>query len=113
MPPSRLVESCLDADLLREWALPDDDGDDKHGRGTVVVIAGAVDTPGAAVLAGTAALRAGAGRLQVVTDDAVQAIVAAALPEARVVAFGDLEDAVGSAAAVVIGPGLEPSIADD
>jgi ADP-dependent NAD(P)H-hydrate dehydratase len=39
---------------------PSDDAD-KEGRGRVLVVAGAPDLPGTAILAATAALRAGAG----------------------------------------------------
>jgi ADP-dependent NAD(P)H-hydrate dehydratase len=114
MPPLRHVERRLDAESLRDWPLPDDDGDDKHGRGTVLVVGGTVQTPGAAVLAGTAALRAGAGRLQIATDAAALAGVAAAVPEARVVAVDDdLGHLVASAAAVVVGPGLDAATAHD
>src|SRR5918992_6023470 len=74
----------LTAELLRGWPLPLDAGADKHDRGTVLVIAGTVRTAGAAVLAGTAALRAGAGRLQIATADPVAAALAAAVPEALV-----------------------------
>src|SRR4051812_50128644 len=49
--------------LLRGWPLPPP-GDDKHDRGSVLVVGGAAQTPGAAMLAGLAALRAGAGKLQ-------------------------------------------------
>src|SRR5215217_3344587 len=48
--------------LLRGWPLPAP-GEDKYSRGSVLVIGGARATPGAALLAGTAALRAGAGKL--------------------------------------------------
>ena len=48
--------------LLRAWPLPDG-GSGKDDRGSVLVIGGARKTPGAALLAGVAALRAGAGRL--------------------------------------------------
>ena len=41
--------------LLREWPLPDvDDDAGKASRGTIVVLGGAVDTPGAVLLAGIA-----------------------------------------------------------
>ena len=44
--------------LLRSWPLPSA-GSDKSSRGAVLVIGGGRRTPGAALLAGTAALRAG------------------------------------------------------
>ncbi|RIJ51487.1 NAD(P)H-hydrate dehydratase, partial [Clavibacter lycopersici] len=47
---------------LREWALPQATGS-KYGRGQVVVVGGALRSPGAAMISGLAALRVGAGRL--------------------------------------------------
>ena len=72
------------------------------------MIGGTAATPGAVLLAGTAALRVGAGRLQLATDATVAAPLAVALPEALVVAYdGDeLEHLLQSAASVVVGPGL-------
>ena len=52
-------------ELLRAWGLPDP-GDSKKSRGRVIVVGGSRRTPGAAVLAGEAALRVGAGRLGLV-----------------------------------------------
>lgn len=50
------------ASLLRSWPLPAV-GDSKYGRGQVLVLGGAAGTPGAALLAGLAVLRVGAGHL--------------------------------------------------
>jgi hydroxyethylthiazole kinase-like uncharacterized protein yjeF len=93
--------------------------DDKEARGRVVVVAGSAQTPGAAILAGLAALRAGAGKLQLVTAASVATQVAVAVPEARVVpqpetaAAGlqaalddELRAALGQADSVLLGPGL-------
>ena len=57
----------LTADLLRSIPLPQPEEGSKDGRGSVLVIAGSVEVPGAAILAATAALRAGAGKLTVAT----------------------------------------------
>jgi ADP-dependent NAD(P)H-hydrate dehydratase len=58
----------LDARSLRAWALPPlSDDADKEARGRVLVIAGSREIPGAAVLAATAALRVGAGKLAIAT----------------------------------------------
>ncbi len=106
--------------LLRSWAPSEpDDGGDKHSRGTVAVVGGGTSTPGAVLLAGLAALRVGAGRLQVVTVDTTSVALAVSLPEAMVVglpadASGSLHpDAtdrlvatLGGASTVVLGPGL-------
>lgn len=108
MPPLPPAEQRLDADLLRRWPLPDDEAADKLSRGTVLVIGGAVETPGAVVLAGIAALRAGAGRLEIATAAAIAPVVAVAVPEAMVVAIDadELGDLVENADAVVVGPGM-------
>lgn len=105
---------------LREWPLPEvDDGGDKHARGTVLVVGGSVSTPGALLLTGLAALRSGAGKLQVVTVAETSVALAVAVPEAAVVGLaagpdGSLgvsasEEVVARAAdasVVVLGPGL-------
>lgn len=78
--------TTLDFDLLRRFPLPyhSDDGD-KEDRGRLLVIAGSRELPGAAVLAGIAGLRAGAGKLQIATAQSIAAAIGVAVPEARVV----------------------------
>lgn len=107
-------------ELLRSLPLPRHrDGDDKEDRGRVLVIAGSAEMPGAALLAGTAALRAGAGKLQFAIPRSVAPHLAVAMPEARVVptaetadgghapdAAGALVELASRAAAVVVGPGM-------
>ena len=106
--------------LLRGWPLPTlDDAGTKHDRGTVLVVGGAESTPGAVLLAGLAALRVGAGRLQVATVAATAVALGVTLPEAMVVglpageggslsadAADQIVDAAAGAATVVLGPGL-------
>src|SRR6187431_3002211 len=70
----------LDAALLQSWPLPVDDGSDKYSRGTVLVVGGSTMTPGAVLLAGRAALRMGAGRVQVATAPEVAIPVGVAFP---------------------------------
>jgi hydroxyethylthiazole kinase-like uncharacterized protein yjeF len=85
----------------------------------VLVVGGSRYTPGAVLLAGVAALRAGAGKLQVATGERNAPHVAAAIPEARVFALPEtkagrlarpavrvLEDHLGKAQAVCVGPGM-------
>ena len=69
--------------LLRGWPLPPP-GDDKHDRGSVLVVGGAARTPGAVMLAGLAALRAGAGKLQMAVAEPAAVPLAIAVPEALV-----------------------------
>ena len=98
----------LDAALLRSFPLPrlDEDGD-KEDRGRALVIAGSRTVPGAAILAGTAALRAGAGKLQIVTEAEVAPLIGVAVPEAAVIAGSPL-DHVREAQSVTFGCGMEP-----
>src|SRR4051794_34051169 len=70
--------------LLRRWPLPPP-GRDKHDRRHVPVVGGAARSPGAVLLAGVAALRAGAGRLQLAVAAPAAAGMAIAVPEALVV----------------------------
>jgi ADP-dependent NAD(P)H-hydrate dehydratase len=105
--------------LLRGWALPSV-GDSKYSRGQVLVVGGAARTPGAAQLAGLAALRVGAGHLTLAIASTAAVPMAVATPEAGVIGLpqtdsgsvlgADLEaikDDLGSADVVVIGPGLD------
>lgn len=106
-------------DLLRAWPLPEPSGS-KRSRGEVLVVGGALRSPGAAMLAGRAALRVGAGRLTLAVGSSVAAQVAVAVPECGVVPLpetstGSVRGAGISAAAgdlagadaVLLGPGLD------
>ena len=110
MPQLHQGDILLDRALLVAWPMPSDDGD-KFDRGTVLVVAGSAETPGAALLAGSAALRMGGGRLQVATAAETATAVAVAMPEAKVTSIDESEDGplaelLAAADAVVIGPGL-------
>jgi hydroxyethylthiazole kinase-like uncharacterized protein yjeF len=112
--------TTLDVEALRRWPLPALAEDaDKEARGRIVVIAGSREIPGAAVLAATAALRVGAGKLVIATGASVAQPMAFAMSEARVIGLpetagggfdpagaGLLERSLRAAHAVVIGPGL-------
>ena len=72
--------------FLFDNPLPNHQGDgDKQARGRVLVIAGSVEMPGAALLASLGALRAGAGILQIATCQTSAPHLGMAMPEARVV----------------------------
>jgi NAD(P)H-hydrate epimerase len=80
----------------------------KGRRGHLAVLGGSAGTPGAAVLAGAGALRAGAGLVTVVAaDPAVRAQLVAYRPELMVMerSFAGAPPA-GAAQALVVGPGL-------
>lgn len=113
------VPTVVTPAVLRDWTLPDVSGG-KYARGQVVVVGGAVRTPGAAVLSGIAALRVGAGRLTLAVARSVAPHVAVAVPESGVAPLdedagghvtpdalaGAAED-VAAADVVLLGPGLD------
>ncbi|MBP2267263.1 hydroxyethylthiazole kinase-like uncharacterized protein yjeF [Pseudarthrobacter sp. PvP004] len=118
-PSDSTTPTLVTPSLLRDWPLPAP-GDDKYSRGAVLVIGGARVTPGAALLAGISALRAGAGKITLAVAESVAVQVGVALPECG--ALGLPENAGGSvtgegldrissylerADAMLIGPGLD------
>jgi hydroxyethylthiazole kinase-like uncharacterized protein yjeF len=99
--------------------MPSADGD-KEERGRVLVIAGSREMPGAVILAATAALRAGAGKLTIATGASVAQLVALAIPESRVIELPETPagavapgaaEILGAASAgfdaILIGPGMQ------
>jgi ADP-dependent NAD(P)H-hydrate dehydratase len=118
--PSETV--LITPDLLRRMPLPQpDEEDDKEARGRAFIFGGSTEMPGAVVLAATAALRAGAGKVRVATVESVAQLVAAQLLEGRVYSLTQtkakrgglgrgaretLERAAEKAAAALIGPGM-------
>jgi hydroxyethylthiazole kinase-like uncharacterized protein yjeF len=104
--------------LLREWPLPAP-GQDKYSRGTVLVIGGARATPGAALLAGATALRAGAGKLTLAVAESVAVQLGVALPECGSIGLPETADGsvkpeldrissyLDKADTVLVGPGLD------
>jgi hydroxyethylthiazole kinase-like uncharacterized protein yjeF len=76
----------LDRALLERFPLPhhpEESG--KEDRGRLLVVAGSRQLAGAAYLAGIAALRAGAGKLQIATAASIAVQLGVAIPEARVI----------------------------
>lgn len=110
---------------LARFPLPSLEGaQDKDGRGAVLIVAGGARVPGAGILTGVAALRAGAGKLQMAAPRPAALALGLAVPEAAVIATpattaGEMS-AKGAARAlrahaeradaVVVGPGMmDPS----
>ncbi|VTU31228.1 Nicotinamide nucleotide repair protein [Variovorax sp. PBS-H4] len=105
---------------LAHWPLPDPGPNaDKEARGQVLVIAGSTELRGAALLAGIAALRAGAGKLTIACPASIAPGLALAVPESRVIPLPEtrggglaargceaLAPLAERVAAVVVGPGL-------
>jgi ADP-dependent NAD(P)H-hydrate dehydratase len=109
----------VSAQTLREWPLPEPD-ESKYARGQVVVVGGALRSPGAATLAGVAALRVGAGRLTLAVGKSVAAHIAVATVESGVVPLDETpgqsvsgfslpaaSDDLRRADTVLLGPGLD------
>src|SRR4051794_38184320 len=106
-------------EVLRMMPLPQPGEGDKRARGDVLVIAGSKQVPGAALLSGVAALRAGAGRLRIATCRSNAAALAVAVPEAFVLGVSEtsaggldpsnIDEILGlidDADSVLVGPGL-------
>jgi hydroxyethylthiazole kinase-like uncharacterized protein yjeF len=113
---------------LRRMPLPKlSPDDDKEDRGRVLIVGGSTLVPGAILLAGVAALRAGAGKLQLATARDAAVGLGLAVPEALVLPLpqsrgGELAGAraasplrryAGDVDAILVGPGMTvgPSVA--
>jgi hydroxyethylthiazole kinase-like uncharacterized protein yjeF len=113
----------LDESWLRAHPLPQpDEASDKNARGRVLVVGGAEFVPGALRLTGEAALRAGAGKLQMATVRSAAMSVGVLIPDAAMIALPAQEDgeiAAGAAElltdnvakcdALILGPGMSVS----
>jgi hydroxyethylthiazole kinase-like uncharacterized protein yjeF len=83
----------LDRALLGRFPLPHlPEQSDKEDRGRLLVIAGSRELAGAALLAGIAGMRAGAGKLQIATVESIAVHLAVAIPEARVVGCAETRE---------------------
>lgn len=81
----------------------------KGDFGRLLIVAGDEDMGGAALLAGEAALRAGAGLVNIATHETNRAAILARRPELMVRAVEtatDIADLMAGASAIAIGPGL-------
>jgi ADP-dependent NAD(P)H-hydrate dehydratase len=90
---------------LKAWPLPHPPQEgDKEERGRILVLGGSKEMPGGVILASTAALRAGAGKLRIGTTRSISQAVAVAIPESRVSALPETKSGgiSPSAAAVII-----------
>ena len=115
----------VDMSLLRAWPLPVPSSDaDKEDRGHVLILGGSREMPGAIILAATAALRAGAGKLTIATGRSVAHLVALAIPESRVLGLAEndaggftveavaaLDPLADKISAILIGPGMRDQAA--
>ena len=112
----------LSAETLEQFPLPPVVDGDKHTKGRILILAGSRDVPGAALLAATAAMRAGAGKLRIATVESAAMPLAVEMPEAMVVGLpeGDdggfdegavkrVQELAGEVDAIVAGPGVKRS----
>jgi ADP-dependent NAD(P)H-hydrate dehydratase len=104
---------------LRQRPLPPIIDGDKETKGRILIIAGSREVSGAALLAATGAMRAGAGKLRIATVASVAPYLGIAMPEAMVLGIAEdtnggfateaasaLGDQIEKVDAVVAGPGM-------
>ena len=96
----RPVDGALGDYLTRAVGEPGP-GDHKYTRGVVGLWAGSESYPGAAILAASGAVRAGAGMVRLSAPRRVEDLVLAARPE--------VVPAAGRVQALVLGPGIDPA----
>ena len=112
----------LDRQALDSNPLPPIVDGGKESKGRILIIAGSREVPGAALLAATAAMRAGAGKLRIATVESIAPQVAVAMPEAKVIALAEhrdggfarsavrqIADEAADSDAIVAGPGMTQS----
>lgn len=113
----------LDRVALKAHPLPTVDGNSgKDERGRILIVAGSRDVPGAVVLSATGAMRAGAGKLKIVTVASAAPGLGMAMPEAMVIGLPEdraggfargadsrIAELAGEVDAVVAGPGFAPN----
>jgi NAD(P)H-hydrate epimerase len=120
IPPSRLGDvrpfgEIVTGDVLSEAWPPRSADSHKGTYGHLLVVAGAPDRPGAALLAGRAALRSGAGLVTIASDAETIARIAGALDElmglslGASITSGAILDALETRTALAIGPSLDPA----
>lgn len=109
----------LDRAALEAHPLPPVVDGDKETKGRILIIAGSRQVPGAALLTATAAMRAGGGKLRIVTVESAAHPLGIAMPEAMVVglpedddggfshaAIDEIERLSRDSGAIVAGPGM-------
>jgi hydroxyethylthiazole kinase-like uncharacterized protein yjeF len=107
---------------LKAFPLPAVVDGDKETKGRILIIAGCREMAGAALLVARSAMRAGAGKLRMVTVDAVAVGTSLAMPEAMVTGLEEARDGgftrkairrigeeADSSDVVVAGPGMANS----
>lgn len=115
-----MTQDMLTTAVLKQHPLPVPEEGSKDERGSTLILGGSASVPGAALLAGVAALRVGAGKLKIATAGSAAVGMALAVPEAMVIGLPETSeggidgeqasDCVRKAAkgcdALLVGPGL-------
>jgi NAD(P)H-hydrate epimerase len=118
-----VAREMVDKDMVRAWLPPRPKDAHKGTFGRAVVVAGSVNYPGAAALAGMGAYRVGAGLVTMAVPGNIQTLIAVLLPEATWIvlpheigviaesAADVLYEELESTTALLVGPGfgLDPS----
>lgn len=112
----------LTRSALKQFPLPPVVDGDKETKGRILIIAGCRELAGAALLVARSAMRAGAGKLRMITVDAVSIGTSLAMPEAKVLGLEEARDGgftrkairrigeeADSSDVVVAGPGMANS----
>jgi hydroxyethylthiazole kinase-like uncharacterized protein yjeF len=115
----------LTRSALKKFPLPPIVDGDKETKGRILIIAGSRQMAGSALLVAVAAMRAGAGKLRMVTGESVAVQTSIAMPEAFVVgleeahdggftrsAIRQIRDEAGHVDVVVAGPGMAEAKTD-
>jgi ADP-dependent NAD(P)H-hydrate dehydratase len=110
---------ALNRAALRAHPLPPVIDGDKETKGRVLIVGGSREVPGSVLLAATAAMRAGAGKLRIATLESAAPHVGIAIPEAMVIGLSEgrkgsfagssvraIAEQAAKADAVVAGPGM-------
>jgi len=111
--------TALDSNWLRQHPLPEPDHHaDKNARGRVFIIGGCTRVPGGLLLTAEAALRAGAGKVQVATARSTALALGVAMPEIAVFPIDEdhegeiaclhdgLDEFIARSDAIVVGPAM-------
>lgn len=114
--------AALDQRALETHPLPPIINGDKETKGRILIVGGSRAVPGAALIAATAAMRSGAGKLVIATVESAAMALAVAMPEAMVVGLAEADDggfaasaahelasALEEADGIVAGPGVKRS----
>jgi ADP-dependent NAD(P)H-hydrate dehydratase len=112
----------LTRSALKKFPLPPVVDGDKETKGRILIIAGCREMAGAALLVARSAMRAGAGKLRMITVDSVAIATSIAMAEARVLGLEEARDGgftrkairhigqeAGRSDVVVAGPGMANS----